>query len=69
MNLLHIINLVGGLALFLFGINKMSDSLQAVAGSEMRRILKVLINTPLKRVFSWLRCNCLNSKVVLLPLL
>lgn len=50
MNLLHIINLVGGLALFLFGINKMSDSLQAVAGSEMRRILKVLINTPLKGV-------------------
>jgi len=38
------------LALFLFGINKMSDSLQAVAGSEMRRILKVLINTPLKGV-------------------
>jgi len=28
----------------------MSDSLQAVAGSEMRRILKVLINTPLKGV-------------------
>ena len=50
MNLLHIINLVGGLALFLFGINKMSDSLQAVAGSEMRRILKVLINTRLKGV-------------------
>ena len=50
MNLLQIINLVGGLALFLFGINKMSDSLQAVAGSEMRRILKVLINTPLKGV-------------------
>lgn len=50
MNLLHIINLVGGLALFLYGINKMSDSLQAVAGSEMRRILKVLINTPLKGV-------------------
>ena len=50
MNLLQIINLAGGLALFLFGINKMSDSLQAVAGSEMRRILKVLINTPLKGV-------------------
>ncbi|HNX03065.1 MAG TPA: Na/Pi symporter, partial [Candidatus Cloacimonas sp.] len=50
MNLLLIINLIGGLALFLFGINKMSDSLQAVAGTEMRRILKVLINTPLKGV-------------------
>lgn len=50
MNLLNIINLIGGLALFLFGINKLSDSLQAVAGSEMRRILKVLINSPLKGV-------------------
>ena len=50
MNLLQIINLVGGLALFIFGINKMSESLQAVAGSEMRKILKVLINTPLKGV-------------------
>lgn len=50
MNLLHIINLIGGLALFLFGMNKMSDNLQAVAGSEMRRILKMLTNTPLKGV-------------------
>jgi phosphate:Na+ symporter len=51
MNLLQIINFVGGLALFIFGMNKMSDNLQSVAGNEMRRILKMLTNTPLKGVF------------------
>jgi len=49
-NLLQIINFVGGLALFIFGMNKMSDNLQSVAGNEMRRILKMLTNTPLKGV-------------------
>lgn len=51
MSVLQIINFFGGLALFLFGMNKMSENLQAVAGNEMRRILKKLTNTPLKGVF------------------
>lgn len=51
MSLMQIINFFGALALFLFGMNKMSENLQAVAGSEMRRILKKLTNTPLKGVF------------------
>lgn len=38
------------MALFIFGMNKMSDNLQSVAGNEMRRILKMLTNTPLKGV-------------------
>ncbi len=50
MSLLDILNLLGGLALFLFGMNKMSDNLQAVAGSELRRILKKVTNTPFKGV-------------------
>lgn len=37
--------------MFIFGMNKMTDNLQAVAGNEMRRILKKLTNTPLKGVF------------------
>lgn len=51
MNILQIINFFGGLALFLFGMNKMSDNLHAVAGTELRRILKKLTSTPLKGVF------------------
>jgi len=50
MTILQIINFLGGLALFIFGMNKMTDNLHAVAGSEMRRILKMLTNTPLKGV-------------------
>ena len=51
MGFLDILNLIGGLALFLFGMNLMSDNLQAAAGNEMKRILKKLTNTPLKGVF------------------
>jgi phosphate:Na+ symporter len=50
MTWLDIVNLFGGLALFLFGMNMMSDNLQAVAGNEMRRILKKITNTPFKGV-------------------
>jgi len=51
MDFFSILNLIGGLALFLFGMNLMSDNLQAAAGNEMKRILKKLTNTPLKGVF------------------
>ncbi len=50
MTFIDVLNLLGGLALFLFGMNMMSDSLQAVAGTEMRRILKKITNTPFKGV-------------------
>ena len=50
MTWLDFVNLFGGLALFLFGMNMMSDNLQAVAGNEMRRILKKITNTPFKGV-------------------
>jgi len=50
MGLIDFINLFGGLALFLFGMSKMSDNLQAVAGSDMRRILRRLTSTPIRGV-------------------
>lgn len=50
MSFLIFLNMIGGLALFLFGMNIMSDNLQAAAGNEMKRILKKLTNTPLKGV-------------------
>ena len=46
MNIMGFINFFGGLALFLFGMTKMSDNLQAVAGAEMRRILKKITDKP-----------------------
>lgn len=59
MTLLQLINFFGGLALFIFGMNKMSDNLHAVAGTEMRRILKMLTNTPLKGVIVGLSVTAL----------
>ncbi len=50
MNIMGFINFFGGLALFLFGMTKMSDNLQAVAGAEMRRILKKITDKPWKGV-------------------
>lgn len=41
-----IFGLIGGLALFLFGMNSMSENLQKVAGDRMKRILGFLTQNP-----------------------
>ena len=40
----------GGLALFIFGINMMSDSLKAAAGNKLKAIIEKTTNTPLKGI-------------------
>lgn len=40
----------GGLALFLFGINLMSESLKMAAGSKLKMIIEKSTNTPLKGI-------------------
>lgn len=47
-----IFGLLGGLAIFLYGMNLMSDSLQKVAGEKMRTILGMLTKNPLLGVLS-----------------
>lgn len=47
----NFMNLVGGLALFLFGINLMSDSLKLAAGNKLKMIIEKSTNTPLKGIF------------------
>lgn len=42
--------IVGGLGIFLFGINMMGDSLKAIAGSKMKIIIEKTTNTPLKGI-------------------
>ena len=44
--------LVGGLALFLFGMNTMSESLQKVAGAKMKSILGMLTKNPVLGVLA-----------------
>lgn len=43
--------LLGGLGIFLFGINLMGDSLKALAGSRMKTIIEKTTDTPLKGIF------------------
>ena len=42
-----IFGLVGGLAMFLFGMNSMSDALQKAAGEKMKKVLGFLTKNPL----------------------
>lgn len=42
-----IFGLLGGLALFIFGMNMMSDCLQKAAGENMKRILSLLTKNPI----------------------
>lgn len=44
--------LLGGLAIFLYGMNKMSDALQKAAGDKMKRILRFLTKNPVMGVLA-----------------
>lgn len=46
-----IFHILGGLAIFLYGINMMGDSLKKIAGKKMKMILEKTTNTPLKGIF------------------
>lgn len=50
MNLSDIISLLGGVALFLFGMTLMGDGLKKVAGSKLELVLYRLSGTPLRGV-------------------
>ena len=50
MDLQHIISLLGGVALFLFGMSVMGDSLKKVAGSRMEMILYKLSGSTFKGI-------------------
>ncbi len=47
-----IFGLTGGLAIFLFGMNQMSESLQKAAGEKMKKILSMLTSNPIKGVLA-----------------
>ena len=46
-NIKIIFGLVGGLAMFLYGMNSMSDALQKTAGEKMKKILSFLTKNPI----------------------
>lgn len=50
MNVADVISLLGGIALFLFGMSLMGEGLKKVAGSRLELVLYKLSSTPLKGV-------------------
>ena len=51
-NVKVVFGLIGGLALFLFGMNSMSDALQKAAGEKMKKILGFLTRNPIMGVLA-----------------
>ena len=51
MGIVNIINLLGGLGLFLFGMKYMSDGIRQVAGNKMKALLEKLTRNPIKGFF------------------
>lgn len=50
MDIFSVLTMVGGLALFLYGMNVMGDGLAKVSGGKLERILENLTSSPLKAV-------------------
>ena len=50
MNIFNLISLFGGLAMFLYGMNVMGDSLEKIGGGKFERILEKLTSNPIKGV-------------------
>ena len=51
MTVFNFISLIGGLALFLFGMSTMSGGLEKTAGGKLEKILKVMTDRPIKALF------------------
>ena len=47
-----VFGLAGGLALFLYGMNSMSDALQKAAGEKMKKIMEFLTKNPIMGVLA-----------------
>ena len=45
-NIQIVFGLLGGLAVFIYGMNMMSECLQKAAGEKMKKILSLLTSTP-----------------------
>lgn len=45
------IGLIGGLGLFIYGMNLMSDGLKSIAGDRMKRLLEILTNNRIMAIF------------------
>ena len=64
MDIFNVLSLIGGLALFLYGMNVMGDGLAKTAGGKLEKILEKLTSTPIKGVYFRCCSNRSNSKFI-----
>ena len=50
MTIFNLLSLIGGLALFLFGMSIMGQGLEKISGGKMEKILEKMTNTPIKGI-------------------
>ena len=48
MDIFNVLSLLGGLAMFLYGMNVMGDGLAKTAGGKLEKILEKLTSTPIR---------------------
>ena len=58
MDIFSVLTMVGGLALFLYGMQVMGDGLAKVSGGKLERILENLTS------IAWCRCDGCDSVVI-----
>lgn len=51
MTIFSLLSMIGGLAMFLYGMSTMGDSLEKLGGGKLERILEKLTNKPIKGMF------------------
>ncbi|MBQ5791359.1 MAG: Na/Pi cotransporter family protein, partial [Clostridia bacterium] len=51
MDLFDVLNLIGGLCMFLLGMNLMGDNLEKFAGGGLRALLTKITDNPIKGFF------------------
>ena len=51
MNIFGILTMIGGLAMFLYGMSVMGGGLEKMSGGKLERILESLTSNPFKAVF------------------
>ena len=64
MGITMVLSLLSGVALFLYGMALMGDSLKKVAGNKLELILYKLTNSPIKRIAAGYSRNSDHSVVI-----
>lgn len=64
MDIFGFLSLIGGLALFLYGMHVMGGGLEKLSGGKLERILEKINLKPAESSFAWSRSNRRDTVVV-----